>query len=195
MALFRRKNEFKPDRFGRSLLSRLYIPKHRREILLRWVLYGAALVLLSLLQDVVMCRVSISGATTDLVCAGIVLLGMMLPSESCAVFVLTSSTVFYFSGMAPGPYCIVYLTVLCVLLNIFQGSYLRKNTGSTLLLSAAGLMAYELLVFVTGLFLGLTTPARFIVFCISGGISLPAMPLLMPVFLAIGKIGGSSWID
>ena len=51
MALFRRKNEFKPDRFGRSLLSRLYIPKHRRERLLRWVLYGAVLVLLSLLQE------------------------------------------------------------------------------------------------------------------------------------------------
>lgn len=194
MRLFGR-NEFKPDRFGKSLFSRLYIPKRRRESLLRWALYAAVLVVLSLVQDVVMCRFRIAGATTDLVCAGIFLLGMMLPCETCAVFTLTASTVFCFSGMAPGPYSILFITVLCVLLNIFRVSFLRDSAGSTLFLAAAGLMVYELLTFITGLFLGLTTPARFVIFCISGAISLPVMPLLMPLFLAIGNIGGTSWND
>lgn len=194
MKLFSR-NDFKPDRFGKSLLSRLYIPKRRWLTMLRWTLYSLVLVALSLLQDVLMCRFSFWGATTDLVSAGIILLGLTLASEDCAVFTLISSTVFYLSGMAPGVYAIVLLTVISVLLNIFQVSFLRKNNATTLFLAAGGLMVYELLTFVIGLIFGLTTPARIIIFCICGGISLPVMPLLMPIFLAIGTIGGKSWID
>ena len=71
--------------------------------------------------------------------------------------------------------------------------YLRKSFGSTLFCAFAALMVYELLVFATGLFLGYTTSARFVAFCITGGLSGAVMPLMYPVFLSIGKIGGESW--
>ena len=54
-------------------------------------------------------------------------------------------------------------------------------------------MLYEILIFATGLFLGYTTLSRFTGFCITGGLSLAAIPVLYPVFLAIGKFGGETW--
>lgn len=194
MALFKR-NDFRQDKFGKSLLSRLYISRRRRLALLRWGLYALVLVVLSLLQDVVMCRFSILGTTTNLVCAGIFLLAIILTPEECALFTLAASTVYFFSGMSPGSFCIVVITGLAVLLNLFRVSFLRKSIWTTLFLAAAALMLYTLISFAIGLFLRLTTPARFGAFCISAGISLPVMPLLMPIFLAISNIGGDSWID
>ncbi len=191
--MLRRKRDFKPDRMGSGVLSKLYMTKKQRLSALKWLLYIAALVLISLVQDVILCRVSIQGATTDLVGAAILLLCVMLPTDSCAVFAVVSSTVFFFSGMAAGPYVIIFLTVLGIFLNIFRGSYLRKGFGSTLVCAGVALMAYTLLLFITGVFLGRTTTQRFVSFCITGGLSLAVMPVLYPVFASIGKIGGESW--
>ena len=54
-------------------------------------------------------------------------------------------------------------------------------------------MVYELLTFAIGFFLGRTTVSRLAGFCLSGGLSLAAAPLLYPIFVAIGKIGGETW--
>ena len=70
--LFRRKNEFKPDRpHGSSILSRLYITKKQRLAIGKWLLMALVLVVLSAVQDSVMSRVQIFGTTTDLVSAAI----------------------------------------------------------------------------------------------------------------------------
>ncbi len=140
-----------------------------------------------------LCRLSIRGATTDLVSAAILLLCVMLPTDTCAVFALISSVIYYFSGMTAGPYSIVLLTALGIFMNIFRYSFLRKGFVSTLLCAGFGLFAYELLLFATGLFLEYTITGRFSAFCITGGLSVAIMPVLYPVFLSIGKIGGESW--
>ena len=188
-----RKREFRPDRVGSGFLNKLYLTKRQRRALLMWLLYTLALVALSLVQDVILCRISILGATTDLVSAGILLLCIMLPTDTCAVFAVTASAIFYFSGSAAGPYSILFLTGIGILLNIFRCSYLRKSFGSTFFCAAAALFLYELLIFVAGLFLGHTTTSRWLAFCITGGLSAAVMPLLYPIFSSIGNIGGESW--
>lgn len=188
-----RKREFRPDRVGSGLLNKLYLTKRQRRCLLTWLLYTLVLVLLSLIQDVILCQISIYGATTDLVSAGILLLCMMLPTDTCAVFGLTASVIYFFSGSAAGPYSILFLTGIGLLLNIFRYSYLRKSFGSTFVCGAVALALYELLIFVMGLFLGHTHLSRWLAFCITGGLSVAVMPLLYPVFFWIGNIGGESW--
>ena len=55
------------------------------------------------------------------------------------------------------------------------------------------MFAYELLQFLMGLFLGLTIPARWIGFLITASLSVIAIPILYPVALSIGTIGGETW--
>ena len=188
-----KKNEFKPDKPQSGVLSKLYLTRKQRQSILKWLLYSLVLLVLSVLQDVILCRLRINGATTDLVSAGILLLCIMLPTDACAVFALISSTLFYFSGMAAGPYSILLLTGLGIVLNIFRSSYLRKGFSTTLLCSSTALLLYEMLVFVLGLFLGHTTISRVSGFLLTWIFSVAAMPLLYPLFLSIGNIGGESW--
>ena len=191
--MWKKKHEFRPDRTGSGLMGKLYVTRRQRFHLLKWLLYALVLVCLSLLQDVILCRLRINGATTDLVSAGILLLCIMLPTDACAVFALISSTLFYFSGMAAGPYSILLLSGLGIVLNIFRSSYLRKGFSTTLLCSSTALLLYEMLVFVLGLFLGHTTISRVSGFLLTWIFSVAAMPLLYPLFLSIGNIGGESW--
>ncbi len=191
--MWRKRNDFKPDRMGSGFLNKLYVTPRQRLLLLKWTLFALFLLLVSLAQDVVLCRLSVRGATTDLVSAAILLLCILLPTDTCAIFALVSSIFYYFSGMAAGPYTIIYLTGLGILLNILRSSYLRKGFLTTVVCAGVALMAYEMLVFVTGWFLAYTTAERFAAFCITGGISAALMPLMYPVFLSISKIGGESW--
>lgn len=191
--MWKKKNEFRPDRTGTGFVGKLYITPRQRFTLLKWLLLALVLIVLSLLQDVILCRLRIGGATTDLVSTGILLLCIMLPTDACAIFALTGSIAFYFSGMAAGPYSILLLTGLGILLNIFRSSYLRKGFSTTLLCSGAALLLYEMAAFVMGLFLGHTTFSRVTGFLLTWVLSVAAMPLLYPLFLSIGNIGGESW--
>ena len=193
MAIFKKKHEFKPDKERSGALNKLYITKKQRRNIAKWLLMTLALVLISILQDVVMSRIPIFGTHTDLTACAILLLTIMLDPEVGSVFALTSSSLYYFSGSAPGPYVIVMLTLLGVLIAIIRQSYLRYSFLSIFLCVAVGVMLYEILIFATGLFLGYTTLSRFTGFCITGGLSLAAIPVLYPVFLAIGKFGGETW--
>ena len=74
--MLKRKHDFKPDRMGAGALSKLYLTRRQRLNLLRWLLYGAVILLLSLMQDVILCRIRIFGVTTNLVGAGIFLSGI-----------------------------------------------------------------------------------------------------------------------
>ncbi len=191
----RRKYDFKPDKTGTGILSKLYVTPRQRMILLRWALYISMLLLLSLVQDVILCRFSFFGGGTNLVACGILLMAILLNPDDSAVFCLISSLLLFFSGGMPGPYAIVYLTFIGIFLCIFRYGYLQKGFGATALCAGVGLMLYEVLIFATGLFLKQTTPERFSVFLITGAVSLAFIPLLYPVFVSIGKIGGSTWKD
>ena len=191
--MLRKKYEFKPDRTDSGTLNKLYITKKQRLSLLKWFLIGACLLVLSLLQDVVMSKLRILGATTDLVAGGILLCCMLLSVDSSAVFALCASTAFYFAGFAPGVYTIALLTALGVFGNILRHSYLRKSVFSIVLCAGTALMLYELAVFFIALFLEYTTLARIGNICMGGLVTVALMPAMYPVFLSVSKIGGEAW--
>ena len=120
--LFRRKYEFKPDKTESSAIKKLYLTPTQRKRILKWVLVGTVLLVLSLLQDAVLSRISIYGATFDLVACGILVAGMLFDPDVTAIFALTGSTLYYFSGTAPGVYTIALLTALSVFLWMFRCS-------------------------------------------------------------------------
>ena len=191
--LFRRKYEFKPDKTESSAIKKLYLTPTQRKRILKWVLVGTVLLVLSLLQDAVLSRISIYGATFDLVACGILVAGMLFDPDVTAIFALTGSTLYYFSGTAPGVYTIALLTALSVFLCMFRCSYLQRCFGANVMCAAVGMMVYELLVFAICLFLGNTTGDRFVVFALRGGLSVAVMPALYPIFTSISNIGGQTW--
>ncbi len=191
--MFGRKRDFKPDKTGTNPLRQLHLTQRQRAGLLKWSLCGLVVAVLSVVQDVILCRISVRGATTDLTACAIQLLGIMAGVESGTLFVVIAAVCYFLSGMAPGVYCILYLTVLSCGMNMFRRGYLRSSPAITLVCAMAALLVYELLIFVTGLIFGLTTPARLTGFCITAGMSCLLMPLLYPVFAGLGKIGGNPW--
>lgn len=190
---WKRKYEFKPDRTDGGLLKKLYLTPLQRKQLLKWGLISAVLVALSLLQDVVLSQIRISGATFCLVPCGILLCAMFFDPETAAVFTLVSSALYYFSGTAPGPYVIALLTALGTLLCVFRQGYLQRCFSALVLCAAVGMLVYELLIFIIGLFFSQTLPDRFGIFMLTGALSAAVMPLLYPVFLSISNIGGEKW--
>ena len=188
-----RKNEFKPDKPQKGLLSKLYLTQLQRRSLLKWGLYALTLVVLSVLQDVILSRFSLFGARTDLVPCGIFLICMLEGLETGSVFCLVASLIYLFSGTAPGPYCLVIITFLGVGAAFFRQSYLQKDFGAVVFCAGACVFLYELLVFVVVLFMGLTTVNRFGAFLATGIISVVVTPLLYPVMHFVETIGGETW--
>ncbi len=193
--LFYRKNEFRPDKTQSGPLSKLYITKKQRLSLLRWLLTALVLVALSVVQDVILSRFRLLGATTDLLCGALLLVCILLDPEQGCLFILLGSCLYCFSGSAPGPYVIVMLTGIGLLISIFRQGYLHRNFGTTMLCTAAAILVYELLLALVGIFLGNTTFARLPQFVLCGLYTVAAMPALYPVFRSIGKIGGETWTD
>lgn len=193
--MFGKKREFKPDRNGTELIRHLHLTAQQRAGLLKWGLCSLVVLAVSVVQDVVLCRISLHGATTDLVPAAILLAAILASPEGGAGFALAASTVYVLSGMAPGVYVIALLTLMGGWMNMFRRSYLRGSGAVKMLCAMVTLAAYELLLFAIGLVMSRTTPARFSGFCITAGLSALAMPLLYPIFVGISRIGGDPWND
>lgn len=191
----RRKYEFRPDRTDSGILNKLYLTKKQRLSILKWLLYSLILVLLSVLQDVILSRVHLFGATTDLVPCAVILICILEGSENSCIFALAAACTYLFSGTAPGHYCIPFLTFLALGAAIFRQSFLRKGFSATMLCLTAATILYEMLVFATGVLLGNTTLSRYGIFLLTGLLSLIAAPILYPIALSIGKIGGETWKD
>lgn len=188
-----KRNEFKPDKPRSGLLSKFYLTRLQRRTLLKWVLYGLVLTALSVLQDVILCRVHIFGATTDLIPAAIFCICVLEQLQRGSLFALIGSIVYLFSESSLGPYTIVFITALAVLVTFFRQSYLQAGFSATALCVVTASVLYELATFCMGLFLGLTIPARIGVFFLTAVLSSAAVLALYPVFLAIGRIGGQQW--
>ena len=74
MIFMAKRPEFKPDKPRVGLLSKLYLTQKQRKSILKWALYALVLLVLSLVQDVLLCKLNIFGATTELVPVGIFLI-------------------------------------------------------------------------------------------------------------------------
>ena len=193
--MFRRKHEFKPDKTSSGILNKLYITPKQRRAFLKWLLMAAFLVFIGILQDVILSRVTLFGATFDLMAAALLLSCVLLDPEIGCIFALTASVFYWFSGSAPGPYVIGLLTVLGVFFAIVRHCYLHDTFGSVLFCAGAALFLYEAALFGIGLFMGFTTLSRWEDHAIKVAISLAAVPLMYPVFVSIEKFGGKAWND
>ena len=188
-----KKFDFGPDKPHSGFFGKLYLTKKQRKGLLKWTLYGLVLLVLSLLQDVMLCHVRLFGATTDLIPCGIFLICLIEGSERGSVFALCASCVYLFSGFSPGPACIVFITAIGVGICLFRQGYLQQGFRATLLCLGLAVVAYELAVFVMGLVLGLTHFGRIGGFGITAVLSFIAVPVLYPVVQAIQNLGGNPW--
>ena len=188
-----KKYEFKPDKLQAGLLSKLFLTQQQRKSILKWLLYSLVLLVLSVLQDVILCRVRLLGATTELVPCAIFLICILEGSEKGSVFALCAALVYLFSGTAAGVYSVVFITGLSIFAAIFRQSYLQKGFSATMLCTCLSMLLYELLVFAVGLFLGLTFFHRISAFCLTALLSLIVAPLLYPIAKSIGTIGGDIW--
>lgn len=189
----RKKSDFRPDRVRTDVLGKLLLTKKQRQTLLRWLLFAAVCLMGLLVQDVILSRVSIFGTTTELVPCFILAICVLQGAESGCVFALTAACVYYFSGSAPGPYCIPLITALAVLAAVFRQGYLRKGFSALLLCVGVSMVLYELAVFGIGLFLGRAVLRRLGAFCLTAVLSTAVVPLVYPILLSIGKIGGETW--
>lgn len=190
-----RKHEFKPDRQRSDFLGKLLLTKKQRRSLLRWTLFGVVCLAGLLVQDVALYRLSLWGSCAEIVPCLILMVAIMQGAESGCVFALIASCLYFFSGSAVGPYVIPLITAVSILVAIFRQGNLRQGFGAILLCAAVGMLLYEFSVYGVGLFLDLTTPEHWPGVAITALLSLLAVPVAYPVLLAIGKIGGETWIE
>lgn len=185
--------EFRPDKVNNDTLGKLLLTRQQFRQLLRWALLSALCLVGLVLQDVVMSRIHIFGATTDLVPLLIFAVCILQGGESGCVFALIASLIYQFSGSAPGPYCIILITFLAVLASIFRQAYLRKGFSALMLCGTLCMLLYEIAVFLIGLFLKQTYSERFSLFLLTAALTLLCLPVVYPIVLSIGKIGGETW--
>ena len=187
------KYEFRPDTLGSGWLKRLYLTQLQRLNILKWFLYALLCVLFLVLQDVILSRFQVLGATTDLAPAVILLISVLVGTEYGSIFVLVASTLYWFSGSAPGAYCIALLTLPGVLATMIRQVFWRRGLRSTVLCAGLALMLYEVVLFGIGVITGLTLWNRGLIFVFTGLVSWALMLPLYPLVYRIGKIGGEPW--
>ena len=186
-----KKYEFKPDKPYSGFWGKLLLTPLQRRGVRKWSLYALVLVVLSVLQDVLLCRVRLFGATTELVPCGIFLVCLLEGMERGSVFALCASLLYLFSGSAAGVYSIVFITALAVGVTWLRQSYLQSGFGAAMICTGIALLVYEVAVFGIGAFLSLTTLSRIGSFCVCALLTMLAVPVIYPVLKAIG--GGDIW--
>lgn len=188
-----KQSDFKPDPRQSSLSGLFHVTQLQKQRMLKWTLYVLTGILLLTIQDVIMSRVSIFGATTDLPVVFILLITVIEGVDVGSLFVLFASTIYYFSGSAPGPYCIGLLCAVGIIATLLRQAYLRRTKASIVICAGIALTIYEMGLFVVGIGLGLTRWDRVFSFLITAGYSFGVMVLLYPLINKIGLIGGTTW--
>lgn len=188
-----RKQEFRPDTEEFNLLNIFHLTQVQRDRLAKWGGYTGVLLLLLMIQDVIMSRTHIFGTTTDLVVCCILLITVIEGVETGSIFVLIASSLYYFSGSSPGPFSIAMLCILGIFACVFRQTWLHRSHGSIVLCAGAALMAYEIAVYLMGIFQGLTRWDRLNAFLITGAMSFAVMIPLYKLIDKIGQIGGNPW--
>lgn len=195
MAKKRRKRsiEFKPDPQTATWVKTFHLTIQQRLQLAKWALYILTIVLCLVVQDVIMSRIRLFGATTDLAVCAILLITVIEGTDTGSLFVLIASTLYYFSGSAPGAYVIALMSFLGVAAVLLRQLYWHRCKGSIVLCTGIALMLYEIGLFVVGIAIGLTLPSRLIYFILTGVYSCLALIPLYSVIYKIGLIGGNTW--
>ncbi len=192
----RKKNDFadfKPDSQTATWLKTWKLTQLQRLRLTKWALYILTIILCLVIQDVIMSQVSIFGATTDLAVCAILLITIIEGTEIGSLFVLIASTLYYFSGTAPGAYCIGLLTFLGVGGTLLRQMYWHRSKGSIILCSCIAVTLYELGLFVVGMMSELTRFGRVGVFVLTAALCCAATIPLYSIIYRIGMIGGNTW--
>lgn len=191
----RKNKEFQPDVQHPDTLGKLLMTKKQWQRLLKWLLFSAVCLLGLIVQDVVLSRFSWFGATTDLAVCCILTVCVLQGAEDGCLFTLIASIVYYYSGSAPGPYCIPLLTVIAVFATLFRQGFLSQGLLTLIICVGAGLVVYELAIFLVGVFLEHTTWNRVLRFVLTAVYTTGAVPILYPMMVGIGKIGGQLWTE
>lgn len=189
----RPKPDFRPDSEEFNVAKFLYLTQVQRDRLMKWGLYIALILGLTVVQDIIMSQIRIFGGTTDLVVCIILLITVIEGIEVGSIFVLAASCFYYFSGSSPGPWAVGILTFLGIGACIFRQLYWHRNQGSIVLCAGTALMLYEIITFGVGIFLNLTRWNRLDSFLVTGGLSIAVMIPLYNLINAIGQIGGNTW--
>ena len=194
MAIWTRdRSEFKPDAVHGTFLKTLRMTRQQKLRLSKWLLYGGLLILSMVVQDVMLSRFRFFGATPELVVTMILLMTVMEGSETGSLFVLIVSVLYYFTGTAPGAYSIGFLCFLGIFAALLRQMYLNRNRGSIVMAAGVAVILYEVCIFGTGIFQGLTRWDKLPVFLLTGVYNLLIMIPLYPLICKIGTIGGNTW--
>ena len=192
---FRRdkRYHFRQDAPKVSLWSRFHLTNQQKRSILHWGLYGVVMLVLSVLQDVLFCRIRVFGAAPDPVPCLIMVVCLLEGVESGGVFALIASFLYLFSGTAPGVYACTLITTLSILAAAFRQTYLQKGFRTAVVCCVPAMAVYELLIFAIGLFLRRTVVSRLPGFLLTAGLSCLFLPLIYPVTVAVSKVGGATW--
>jgi len=185
--------DFKPDVNSATWLKTSRLTRQQRLRLAKWVLYWAMILLGIVLQDSIMSQFRLFGATTDLAVCVILLITVLEGTDVGSLFVLLASLFYYFSGSAPGGYCIGLLTFIGIGATMVRQMYLHRSRGSITIFTGIAVMLYELGLFVMGLAFELTIVSRFSSFVMTGVYSALVLIPLYPLIYKIGTIGGITW--
>lgn len=188
-----RQPEFRQDSLGTGFLKKLYMTKQQRLRILRWGSYVLSCLVALLIQDDILSRLPIMGACIDLPAAVILLITVIEGTESGSIFVLLASTLYYFTGSAPGPYVVALMTVLGIGATLFRQLFWHRSRGAILLCACIALMLYEIGTFGGAIFMGLTRWDRLDKFLLSGLYGCVLMVPLYPLMHKFGSIGGHTW--
>ena len=188
-----RQPEFRQDSLGTGFLKKLYMTRQQRLRLLRWGSYVLSCLAALLIQDNILSRLPIMGACIDLPAAVILLITVIEGTESGSIFVLIASTLYYFTGSAPGPYVVALMTVFGVGAALFRQAYWHRSRGAILLCACMALMLYEVGTFGGAIFMKLTRWDRIGRFLLSGIYGCALMIPLYPLMHKFGSIGGHTW--
>ncbi len=189
----RNKSEFKPDVSSATWLKTARLTKLQQLRLLKWGTYVLTLVLAVVLQDVIFSQIRPFGATLELVVCVILLITVMEGTEVGSLFVLITSTLYFYTGTAPGAYTIGLLCFLGIFVTLFRQMYLNRNKSAIVLCAGIAAFLYEVGIYGVGVFSGLTRWDRLGVFLIAGIYNFLAMIPLYPLIYKIGQIGGNTW--
>lgn len=195
MAWKRRKKdpEFKPDANPSTFAKTARLTRQQKLTLSKWLLYTALCVFLLVVQDVLMSKLRLFGATTNLAVCAILLVAMLEGVETGSLFLLIASTIYYFTGSAPGPYCIALLTILGVGAMLLRQMFLHRSKGTIVVCTGITILLYEIGLFIIGLVSGLTLFVRLPSFLFAGLYSALALIPLYNPFEKISLIGGTQW--
>lgn len=187
------RSEFRPDPKPILWLKSLRLTKLQQLRLLKWVLYVITIVGALVIQDVIMSRVHILGATTELAIPVILLITVIEGTEVGSLFVLIASVLYFYTGSAPNAISIGLLCFPGIFACLLRQMFWHRSRASITLFAGLAAMVYALGMYVAGVAQGLTRWDTLPLFALSGIYNVLAMIPLYPLIFKIGQIGGNTW--